>query len=144
MHLFLNLAALTLIWLLVGRAVSMRAWLLFIPINAMAVSLSMLIWQPDLLWYVGLSGLLHGMLLLGAILLWWRGQAEGMWLLLLVLCKLGWELWQGGALYSESEAYLGGKVISEAHLYGALWAAVHALMLIAWQWRRASRLRHSA
>ncbi|MBE0509906.1 MAG: rhombosortase [Chromatiales bacterium] len=136
-HLLLNLAGLALIWLLVGHAVSIRTWLWFIPINTLAISLSMLTWLPDLAWYVGLSGLLHGMLLLGAVWIWRRGQSEGMWWLLLLLCKLGWELWQGGS--RSSTAYLGGEVISEAHFYGALWAGLHALVLVAWQWWKQAR-----
>ena len=130
-HLLLNLLGLGLIWALVGRAMSVWAWLLFVSMLAPAISLSLYSWLPSLQWYVGLSGMLHGLLLIGALLLWWRGQAEAILLLLLLLAKLAWELWQGNE--QAMDDLIGARVISEAHLYGAACAAIYAAVMFAWQ-----------
>jgi rhomboid family GlyGly-CTERM serine protease len=127
-HLALNLAGLILIWLLVGRAYSARAWLLFVIFNALFISLGLLLYLPGLAWYVGLSGILHGMLLAGALSLSLRAQREMWWLVGLVLVKLVWEFWQGASPTTEAE--IGGAVIIEAHLLGALGGLFYVLVLM--------------
>ena len=121
LHLALNLAGLGIAWWLVGRYAELRAWLLIVAASMLAVGLGLLAFAPELAWYVGLSGMLHGLLLAGALL---AGRA-GLPLLVLVIIKLGWEQFAGPAL----TAWPGGPVVVDAHLYGAIGGALAALGL---------------
>lgn len=125
-HLGLNLAALALVWLLVGHAFSRAAWLVVMLMTMLGVSAGLWFLEPGLDWYVGLSGVLHGLWVAGALALLGK-QREAIPMLILAAAKLVWEQW-AGPLPGSSRA-VGGFVIVDAHLYGALsgaaaWAAV--------------------
>gem|GEM_PF-4607753 len=66
-HLLLNLAGLIMITLLLAHALSVRQWAFTGLISMLGVSFGLLIFDPHLIWYVGLSGALYGLLLGGAI-----------------------------------------------------------------------------
>lgn len=125
MHLLLNLAGLALIWLLFGRALSTTQWTIVVIASALGISLGLVFFHPELRWYVGLSGVLHGMFVAGAI----GGIAAGYraeWLLLgLVVLKLAWEQYAGPM--HGTEQMIGGLVIVDSHLYGALLGLATAL-----------------
>lgn len=91
--------------------------------------LSLLWWSPQLSWYVGFSGVLHG-LLVGLLLLHWHrvGWSVEIVLLVGVWAKIGWEQALGPLPGSESLA--GGPVIVDAHFFGALWGGALGLMLV--------------
>lgn len=116
-HLALNLAALFLIWHLFGAALNTRSWLLLILALAVGQSLALLAFHPDIAWYLGLSGLLHGMLAAGALLSLRASPLLAGVALVLLLGKLALEAWQGPT--AGMADWLGGAVITEAHLYGA-------------------------
>ena len=65
-HLALNLAGLILVWLLVGRLYSTWRWLLVAAFSIVVMDAGFWFVDSDMRWYVGLSGLLHGLLLAGA------------------------------------------------------------------------------
>ena len=69
-HLALNIAGLALVWVLVGRAMTLRGWLLTAILSIVAIDLGLLLGVPSLDWYVGLSGLLHGLLAAGLVASW--------------------------------------------------------------------------
>lgn len=127
-HLVVNLLGLGLIWWLVGHNARLREWLLILVGSMFSVSLGLMWFAPDVDWYVGLSGTLHGLLLAGALL----GRRTAWLLVLLVAGKLAWEQWLGPA----SPAWLGGDTIIEAHLYGAFGGALGTLLL---RWRGIAR-----
>jgi len=117
-HLLMNLAGLILIWILLGRLLSPTQWLAVIVSSSLAVGLGLLAFNPQLEWYVGLSGMLHGMFVAGLINNIRRGYRLE-WLLLIALtAKLIWEQ-VSGALPGSTEL-AGGTVIVDAHLYGAI------------------------
>ncbi len=121
LHLALNLTGLGLVWGLVGRNAGWREWLLCCVVTMLTVGCGLLALAPRVEWYVGLSGMLHGLLVAGALL-----GRRGDWLIvLLVALKLGWEQWAG----APAGEWLGGATIVEAHLYGALGGALAALVL---------------
>lgn len=128
-HLIMNLAGLSLIWLLCGKAMTERLWWLMLVICSLGVSTGLLLFNPELQWYVGLSGILHGLLMAGAISGLLKRCEGSLLLLALVVVKLGWEQWQGPLPGSEAGA--GGPVIVDAHLYGAITAALLMGMLLA-------------
>jgi rhomboid family GlyGly-CTERM serine protease len=134
-HLAMNLVGLALIWMLFGRLLSRRAWIAVILLSSIAVSVGLLVFNPQLMWYVGLSGVLHGMFLAGALLSVAAGYRAEILLLGFIVAKLAWEQWFGPMPGSEDVA--GGRVVVDAHLYGAIAGAVAAMTLI--MWRRYSR-----
>jgi len=127
-HFIMNIAGLILIWLLFGRLMSTLKWTICIIINALFISIGFIIFNKDLNWYVGLSGVLHGMFVCGAIASFAQGyRAEGV-LLLLLAGKLIWEQLEGALPGSAS--FAGGDVVVDAHLYGAIIGAVCAVFLV--------------
>jgi rhomboid family GlyGly-CTERM serine protease len=117
-HLWLNTGGLAVIWALVGNCFTTRQWLIIITGLTLGVSLGLMAFNPKLAWYVGLSGVLHGMLVAGAVTELRKGQHRGYVLLILVAMKLIWEQMTGPLPGSEASA--GGTVIVDAHLYGGL------------------------
>lgn len=134
-HLWLNLAGLVLVWLLCAEALSLRMWWLLLALCATGCSLGLLLWNPELQWYVGLSGVLHGLLVAGALAGLFKGRADNWLLLAGVTLKLIWEQWQGPLPGSEAGA--GGHVVVDAHLYGAATGLlVMAIFIATPAWRR--------
>lgn len=127
-HLVLNLAGLALIGWIFGPGLRAAAWLWMLLASVIALGAGFLLLSPQLNWYVGLSGVLHG-LLLGAALLD-RGFGRGLRLALVlgVLAKLAWEQWAGALPFTAEAA--GGPVVVDAHLYGALGGLAAGLLLL--------------
>ena len=132
-HLAMNLVGLALIWMLFGRLMSTAAWLATLLTSALTVSLGLLIFNPGLMWYVGLSGVLHGMFLAGAIISIVSGYRAEILLLGFIVAKLTWEQWVGPLPGSAEVA--GGDVVVDAHLYGAIAGVIVALVIVLWRRR---------
>lgn len=126
-HLALNLAGLFLVWALVGRRLSWFAWLVVVVLACSGVSLGFWFLDPSLFWYVGLSGILHSLLVAGACGGLSTSRGESVVMLALVFCKLAYEQIAGPLPGSEHSA--GGAVIVNAHLYGALTGLIIGLPL---------------
>ncbi|MGD9340995.1 MAG: rhombosortase [Chromatiales bacterium] len=124
-HSLLNLLALVLILAIFPDSLRRGAavWLIFASLAAIDGGLLL---RPEILWYVGLSGVLHG-LLAGACVLTAR-RREGRVLLLLLGAKLLWEQ-RYGALPSTA-TIAGGPVLVDAHLFGAIGGLVCAGMVL--------------
>ncbi len=133
-HLLLNLAGLVLSWLLVGRNYSSSEWLVVLLLSIVAISSGFWFLEENLLWYVGLSGVLHGLMIAGAIQGLKSLPAESSVICLLVVGKLVYEQFVGPLPGSESVS--GGAVVVDAHLYGAVGGAVAAGIF--WHRARAS------
>jgi rhomboid family GlyGly-CTERM serine protease len=117
-HFALNAAGLGLVWTLVGGAYKPAGWVLIILTSIAAISFGLWQFNPELQWYVGLSGALHGVLAAGLVMSCRRPRIETTILGLLLLCKLAWEQFSGPLPGSESSS--GGPVVVDAHLYGAI------------------------
>ncbi len=109
-HLLLNLLGLWLVMELLCETLSTAAWTSLLLVSALGTSVLLLLLQPQLHWYAGLSGVLHGL---------WAGGAAFRWIderknrFLLILLALFARLIIGGQVGSEF------TVIAEAHWYGA-------------------------
>ena len=134
-HLLLNLAGLILVWILVGSYLRSSGWFLAFGVIVAGLDFGFWVLRPTLDWYVGLSGVLHGLLVAGLVVGWRRAPVESAVLALLVMAKLAWEQ-LGGALPG-SEAAAGGPVVVDAHLYGAI-AGILAGVLVTVMTRRHS------
>jgi rhomboid family GlyGly-CTERM serine protease len=125
LHLLLNGAGLGLVAALFPRGYSLGAWLLIAACSVVAIDVGFVLYEPQLYWYVGFSGVLHGALAAGAIA-WWRYESRLLALVLSVIfvAKLTWEQLHG-ALPLAGDL----PVVVDAHLYGAVGGATAATFL---------------
>lgn len=61
-HLLMNLVGLAVVWWLFGRDLTARQWGAGIAACGLGVGAGLLGFSPGLAWYVGFSGILHGLL----------------------------------------------------------------------------------
>jgi rhomboid family GlyGly-CTERM serine protease len=127
-HALLNIAGLVLVWFLVGRSFTGRQWLWIMAGSVTAIDLGLWFGAPSIEWYVGLSGLLHGMLAAGIVAGLAGRSSEAVILTVVVAAKLAWEQFSGPL--PGSEATSGGVVIVDAHLYGVIGGTLIAAALI--------------
>jgi rhomboid family GlyGly-CTERM serine protease len=123
-HALLNTLGLALMWALFARDYSPKAWLAIV-LGAMA-SIDLGLWLADstVLWYVGSSGVLHGIMAAGALAHIRTRQRDGWVLVALLALKLAYEHWVGALPFSGTDA-----VVVDAHLYGVLGGAAVAAFL---------------
>ena len=125
-HLLPDAIGLVLLWALYARELRPAAWLLVAACAIVAIDAGLWWGEPGVQWFVGISGLLHGVWAAGAAALAARGQRAG-WLMLAILAlKLVLEQHAGASLL-----VAGFPVVTAAHFYGALGGliAVAALAL---------------
>jgi rhomboid family GlyGly-CTERM serine protease len=121
-HFFLNGIGLLLIFYLVESRFTILQWLIIALVAIAAIDIGFWIWQPQLIWYVGLSGLLHGFLAAGAVDGIRTGQIDYRLIAAFLLVKLAYEQLLGPL--PGSEGTTGGIVVVAAHLYGAIGGAL--------------------
>ena len=137
LHLLRDQAGLFLIWSLFAPRLRERAWLALILVCTTAVGLGLLAFSPQIAWYVGISGVLFGLFCAGALLEWRQRPLYACALLLGMTAVIIWTL-HAGALPGETRD-LGGAVVPQAHLYGALGGATFMLFRQGWLRLRATR-----
>jgi rhomboid family GlyGly-CTERM serine protease len=116
-HLSMNLAALLLIGLLLEDVLEPLEWLTATIVSALAIDAGLYFYEPRVEWYVGLSGVLHGLVAYGALGLIRQRSSVGAGLAIGLGAKLVWEHWWGPLPFTA--AHTGGPVVAPAHLYGA-------------------------
>ena len=87
-HGIMNLLALAVLAGLFGDLFTARIWLLGCAVSALAIDIGLWWLEPQVRWYVGLSGVLHGLIVLGAVAMWLNDERLGLGLLLGVVAKL--------------------------------------------------------
>lgn len=117
-HMALNAAGLALIGVIFSFRVATRYWWLCFFLCVVSIDFGLWRFSTDIAWYVGLSGVLHGLFVLGAFAEWQQGQKTGIYLLIGVAAKIAVEQWAGALPMTARAA--GGPVVVDAHLYGAL------------------------
>jgi rhomboid family GlyGly-CTERM serine protease len=124
-HLALNGVGLALIAYLVAACFGVYQWIGIMVVVITAIDLGFWFLEPQLSWYVGLSGLLHGLLAAGTID-GIRCRQREFWIIgVFLVGKLSYELLVGPM--PGSEASTGGNVVVAAHLYGAIGGALIGL-----------------
>ena len=129
-HLALDLAAWVLAGLLFEPVLGRRYWML-LAVSAVFIDVGFLLLQPDLAAYCGLSGVLNGIMVGGAVLLWRlkrscgdnRQAAVFLILLVAILGKITVEGLAGAPLFTEITR-LGATPVPLAHALGALGATL--------------------
>jgi rhomboid family GlyGly-CTERM serine protease len=123
-HAVLNGLGVVLMWALFARDYSPWRWAAIYFGSAMAVSAGLWFANPDLQWYVGASGALHGVMTAGTIAHLRRRDLDGWILAAFIVAKLGLEQYSGALPFAGS-----ADTIVDAHLYGAIGGVVLGLLL---------------
>jgi len=117
-HLLLNGAGLVLVWLLTGTGMTAGRWIVASVVTIAGIDLGFLLLEPELGWYVGFSGLLHGLLAAGLVAGFAARPVESVLIGAGLLAKVVYEQMAGPMPGSAQVA--GGAVIVSAHFYGTL------------------------
>jgi rhomboid family GlyGly-CTERM serine protease len=123
-HAVLNSLGLVLMWALFARDYSPWRWAAIYWTSALAVSVGLWFGNPELQWYVGASGVLHGVMTAGTIAHLRRRDLDGWILAIFIIAKLSYEQASGALPFAGSP-----DTIVDAHLYGAIGGLVIAVFL---------------
>ena len=121
-HFWLNMLGVLMVMLFFGSYQSNTYWLGAMVFIALFCSAGLML-DMQLNRYVGFSGILHGLFIIGARYEMQRYKWSGIVLLVLIVAKLIWEQVFGAMPGSEEMA--GGRVAVNAHLYGAIAGGVY-------------------
>ncbi len=124
-HTALNLAALLAIAWWGMRRLDAAAWTAAMLASAAAVGFGLVYLAPWVDWYVGLSGMLHGLLAYVAVLAIGT-DTLALPVLASIAAKVSWEQVFGPLPGSETTA--GGPVVVVAHFFGAVGGAAWAVL----------------
>lgn len=125
-HLFLNEVGLLVLVLLCPEPLSWAVWARRLLLLGLGMSLGLYFFVPDTRWYVGMSGVIHGLFLLGLGRQIMQRDLIAAACLAYLVGKVGWEMLSGVPV-SDEEA-IGGRVLVESHLYGSLSALLYGLI----------------
>ena len=117
-HFVVNIVGLGLLWLLHGDYAGPKSFAYHFLILSVGISLCILFLSPNIQWYVGLSGVLHGYFVWGAMLDIHKKRKSGYLLLVGITIKLIDE--QFFADQSFMSGLIEANVAIDAHLYGAV------------------------
>ncbi len=128
-HLLLNLAGLGVVFILFHDVWSYFRLTLTFILTAALVTLALWFFSPEIIWYVGLSGVLHGLLTAGALLSFKQTPGISVAVLAVVVFKSAYEQFTGYAS-GYLEASINGMVVIDAHLYGVVSGLIAAVLLL--------------
>jgi rhomboid family GlyGly-CTERM serine protease len=123
-HALLNAVGLALLWSLFARSHAWWQWLLAIGASMAAIGAGFWFISTQLVWYVGASGVLHGVFACGCIALIRQRDRIGVIAAVIFTGKLAWEQWRGPLPFESADL-----VVTVAHLYGAIGGAAMGLVL---------------
>ena len=123
-HAFLNGLGVVLMWALFARDYSPWRWAAIYCGSALGVSLGLWFLNPELAWYVGASGALHGVMTAGTLAHLRRRDLDGWILAVFIVTKLAYEQFAGALPFAGTS-----NTIVDAHLYGAIGGVVLGLLL---------------
>ncbi|MDC8831203.1 rhombosortase [Alteromonas sp. chi3] len=132
-HLLLNIVGLALLWALHGEHYQPLKFIKLFIWCSLGTSVGIYFYSPTLIWYVGLSGALHGIFVWGACMDLLNGLRTGGLLLAGVTAKLAYEQYQGSS--ADVASLIDAQVAVDAHLYGAISGGI--LFLLMWLFTRA-------
>ena len=125
-HAVLNVLGLVLLWALFAREWRPWQWVIIIALVIVAIDAGLWLRDPQIAWYVGASGALHGMMAAG-VLSYIRGRDPLGWIMAALLAaKLCFEQLHGPLPF----AGRGVPVVVDAHLYGVLGGLAAAALLL--------------
>jgi rhomboid family GlyGly-CTERM serine protease len=128
-HLGWNLLGVGIVAVLFAHDYAPRQWLVIAAASVAAIDAGFLLLEPQLEWYLGFSGVLHGLMAAGLVA-WLRVSRDpfAWFVTALFVAKLAWEHWAGPLPFTAESLSL--PVIHEAHTYGAVGGALAALWFV--------------
>jgi rhomboid family GlyGly-CTERM serine protease len=114
-HAFLNGLGVVLMWALFARDYSPARWAAIYLFAALTISAGLWFLDPELEWYVGASGALHGVMTAGTLAHLRRRDLDGWILAAFIVAKLCYEQFAGSMPFAGA-----ANTIVDAHLYGAV------------------------
>jgi len=123
-HLLLNGLGVVLMWALFARDYSPLRWLAIYLFAALTISAGLWFLNPEIEWYVGASGALHGVMTAGTLAHLKRRDLDGWILAVFIVTKLSYEQFAGSMPFAGA-----AHTIVDAHLYGAVGGLVLAFFL---------------
>ncbi len=122
-HTALNTLGVVLMWALFARDYTPWRWAAIYLVASSAVSAGLWFLNPEIGWYVGASGTLHGVMTAGTLAHVRRRDLDGWILAAFIVLKLAYEQFAG------SMPFGGSDTIVDAHLYGAVGGLAVAVFL---------------
>jgi rhomboid family GlyGly-CTERM serine protease len=122
-HWFLNTLGVLVLVLLCPERLSPAVWARRVILIGIGMTLCLYLFVPELPAYVGMSGVIHGLFVLGLMPQVLKKDLIALGCLLYLLGKVGYELY-AGAPVSDAEA-IGGEVVVESHMFGAICALLY-------------------
>lgn len=125
-HLLLNVSGLALIWALHGEYYNVKHYCvtLLMALTAIGVALTFV----TQVHYAGLSGVLHSMLVYGALIDIYKAKRTGWVILIGMFIKVGYEITFGAS--ATTAELISANVATEAHLAGAVVGLIIGLLFI--------------
>ena len=117
-HTLMNIAGLLLTGAIAQHSLRPHEWPIITFAAACGISAGLYVFDQDLVWYVGLSGVLHALISAAALALILERDPVGAWLAAGIAAKLAYEQFVGPV--PATLALAGDRVIVSAHLYGAI------------------------
>lgn len=117
-HFALNSAGLIFVMAIFAEDWGIVDWAMQLTVCSIAVGVGLHLLSLDIFWCVGLSGVLHGMFVFGAVGLALRRVSVAKWMIVGVGAKLLWEQTMGELPLTADIS--GGSVVTDAHLWGAI------------------------
>jgi rhomboid family GlyGly-CTERM serine protease len=114
-HAFLNGLGVILMWALFARDYSAWRWAAIYLCASLAISAGLWWLNPQLEWYVGASGALHGVMTAGTLAHLRRRDLDGWILAAFIVAKLSYEQFAGSMPFAGAS-----NTVVDAHLYGAI------------------------
>ncbi|MBJ8552855.1 rhombosortase [Acinetobacter bereziniae] len=127
-HYGLNVLALACLPLLFPN-IQQKVLILLLLVLSPLLSLCFYLFYPQIFAYAGLSGVLHGLFIFGAIVSLQQPHERkfAVLLLLLILGKIAWE-YRFGAL--QTEQLIGHPVLTQAHLLGVIFGSICSILTL--------------
>jgi rhomboid family GlyGly-CTERM serine protease len=132
-HWMLNEIGIAVLVLLCPQPLSIGVLARRITLIGLAMSGCLYFFVPNLHSYVGMSGVIHGLFVLGLLPQVLRRDLISLGCMLFLIGKLSYELFAGAPV--SDEAAIGGSVVTESHFWGAVAAFVYAAIFDAWRGR---------
>ena len=128
-HLIINIVGLWILWLIFSNEQRKQyEMLIAIIFTSIGTCTGLLLLEPQLKWYVGLSGALHGLFAAGIIISFKSEPRFHLFMGLLLVTKLAYEQFMGPLPGSEKTITV--PVIVNSHLYGAISGVVVGFIFI--------------
>jgi len=138
-HLALNMLGLVIMSYLFSQVATWRRWLSLMIVVSIFCSVCFYIFQGDDYIYVGMSDTLHGVIVAYALLDYKNFKLGSS---ILIIGTLGKVIWEQTPWYVEASAeFIGGRVATESHFYGAIGGLILGLVFLLLERRKMNKAK---